>query len=222
MDTKTHTEGRHPRDKAESPADGVTKLIAPFLKGSLTRLQSMREADFATVVGWLSDHRVTRYLTRGTFPSSLSLVRAEHEAMEASTKDVELAVIHGNSNSCIGVTGLHEVDWVARHAEFRILIGDPSAWGKGIGTEVCQLMCSYGFEILNLNKIYLGASVENRGAVRSYEKSGFRPEGILRQEVYRNSTYYDVARMSLLRHEYEAVLPSWEIADHVAKMFPRG
>jgi RimJ/RimL family protein N-acetyltransferase len=38
--------------------------------------------------------------------------------------------------------------------------------------------------------------------VKSYEKSGFKREGVLRQEIYRNGKYYDAIRMSVLRQEY--------------------
>ena len=222
MKTKSHIDNR-PEDPGRTvTANESSNSCSWFLEGQLTRLRGMHENDLPALVRWLDDHRVTRYLARGTYPASLSGAHGEHQSMQASSKDVELAVTDAESGACIGVTGLHELEWIARHAEFRILIGEPTAWGRGIGTEVCQLMCCYGFEVLNLNKIYLGASEANRGAVRSYEKSGLRAEGILRQEVYRNSTYYDVVRMSLLRHEYEDVLPSWTIADKIAELFPRG
>jgi lysyl-tRNA synthetase class I len=42
--------------------------------------------------------------------------------------------------------------------------------------------------------------------VKSYEKSGFKIEGILRDEMYRNGRYYDMIRMSVLRPEYEKEL----------------
>ncbi|MEK6858024.1 MAG: GNAT family protein, partial [Nanoarchaeota archaeon] len=68
--------------------------------------------------------------------------------------------------------------------------------------EVTKLLVQYAFDKLNLNKVYLGVNVENIGAVKSYEKTGFVHEGRLREEVYRNGRYYDVHKMSILRSEW--------------------
>lgn len=222
METEITNDKRAPTVGGNTSGDGINPTMKSwFLKGKLAYLRGMTEDDLPALVGWLDDRRVTRFLSRGMYPATQATARAEHQTMQQSPNDVEFAVVDSSSGSCIGITGLHAIEWTARHGEFRILIGEPSAWGRGIGTEACQLLCCYGFEVLNLNKIYLGASVENHGAIRSYEKSGFRSEGTLRQEVYRNSTYYDVTRMSMLRQEYEAAWPTWSIAEQISDMFPR-
>jgi RimJ/RimL family protein N-acetyltransferase len=63
-------------------------------------------------------------------------------------------------------------------------------------------MLRYGFELLNFNRIWLGVNASHTIAVDSYMKSGFVKEGLLRQEIYRNSRYYDAVRLSILRDEY--------------------
>ena len=83
------------------------------------------------------------------------------------------------------------------------MIGDTSFWNKGIGTEVNQLLMIYGFEMLNLEKIWLGVNAANSSAHKSYLNAGFKEEGRLRNEVYRAGEYFDVVRMSILRNEYQ-------------------
>ena len=56
--------------------------------------------------------------------------------------------------------------------------------------------------------------------MRCYEKAGFVHEGELRDEVYRNSRYYNAIRMSVLRSEYDQVKSSWGIADKISAQFP--
>jgi RimJ/RimL family protein N-acetyltransferase len=89
-----------------------------------------------------------------------------------------------------------------RNASFRVFIGDKLSWDRGIGTDCARLMLRYGFEKLNLNRIWLGVNAANERAVRAYEKAGFVREGLLRQEQFRNARYYDVVRMAVLREEY--------------------
>ena len=45
----------------------------------------------------------------------------------------------------IGSTSLHDIDMRDRSATFGIMIGDPSARGKGFGTEATPLMLDYAF-----------------------------------------------------------------------------
>jgi RimJ/RimL family protein N-acetyltransferase len=83
------------------------------------------------------------------------------------------------------------------------MIGEKEFWGKGYGTEINNLVLDYGFRKLNLHKIYLGVNADNKGAVKSYKKSGFKYEGTKRDEIYRNGRYYDAIMMSILRNEYK-------------------
>jgi RimJ/RimL family protein N-acetyltransferase len=71
-----------------------------------------------------------------------------------------------------------------------------------LGTEVTEILTYYGFDRLNLNRIYLGFTAENKGAGKAYEKAGYRQEGILKEDIYRNSRYYDSVRMAILRKDY--------------------
>jgi RimJ/RimL family protein N-acetyltransferase len=101
-----------------------------------------------------------------------------------------------------------------RTAEFRVFLGNKTFWNRGIGTESTKLMVVYGFEKMNLNRIWLGVNTENIGGVHAYEKAGFAKEGILRQEQYRNFRYYDVIRMSILRCEYEKIREGYIQVEH--------
>ena len=64
------------------------------------------------------------------------------------------------------------------------------------------MVVDYAFDRLNLETVYLGVNVENGSAIRSYEKAGFQREGTRRKLVYRNSRYYDILMMSVIREEW--------------------
>ncbi len=189
-----------------------------YLEGKTIYLRSMKSEDFGeTMVRWVNDREVTRYLYRGTFPGNLQAFQDEFAALKNNTTDVQLAICLKENSQYIGVTGLHGINWIARHGEFRILIGEKTAWGKGAGTEAAQLMTSYGLEILNLNKVWLGVNSANAKAHKSYLKAGYREEGRLRQDIYRNGEFFDGIRMSLLKNEYQEVKKSWPIHDIIQK-----
>lgn len=113
------------------------------------------------------------------------------------------AIVDAASEHCIGHVGLYHIDHRIRTAEFAIMIGDRSYWGKGIGRSCTKFAVQYGFSELNLNRISLSAMASNERATGLYQSLGFKLEGRLRQAQYKGSRYVDVILMSLLREEYQ-------------------
>ena len=102
----------------------------------------------------------------------------------------------------IGNIGLYEIDWKNRKAEYGILIGDKSAWGKGYGFDSSTDLLAYAFRELNLHRIFLRVLAYHERAIRLYEKIGFREEGRLRQDIFRSGAYRDTIIMGMLASEY--------------------
>ena len=155
------------------------------------------------MVEWINDHDVTQLLFIGMRPANIELLTQQWEQDQRVQNEIAFAVCDKETDVFIGTTGLYRIEWVMRTAEFRVFLGNKKFWNRGIGAECTKLMVIYGFDKLNVNKVFLGVNADNGGAVRAYEKAGFVREGILRQEQYRNFRYYDVIRMSILRSEYD-------------------
>lgn len=178
-------------------------MKAPFISGKKVYLRGIERQDLPNLVRWMNDPEVTHFLFMGDKPAHLELVTEEWEKQIRSHDEVAFAIADSKKDKMVGWTGLYRINWISRHAEYRVFIGDKVCWNKGLGTEIAGLLIRYGFEKLNLNKIWLGVNTTHKGAVCSYEKAGFVREGVLRQEIFRNNQYYDAVRMSILRKEYE-------------------
>ena len=191
-----------------------------FIEAASFYLRPVEEDDYINhFQAWVNDQEVTHFMWRGTMPSSKAdAIDAFHE-IRKSDNDVEFAIVAKDSGETIGFTGLHEVNNIYRSAEFRILIGEKSYWGKGVGTEALKFLCAYGFETLNLNRVSLGVNGANAGALKSYEKAGFITEGSLKQAIYRNGQYYDVTMMRLLKDEYNKALEAWSCKNEIIQRF---
>ncbi len=75
----------------------------------------------------------------------------------------------------VGQVALYHVDWAGRRAEFgRLMIGEPSASGKGLGRAAAQLALHIAFEDLALDEVYLEVFAANTAAIAVYEKVGFQ------------------------------------------------
>ena len=179
-----------------------TKAI-PFLEGDVVYCRGLKQEDAAAMSNWLNDDEVTRLLYQGLRPMSAAAVHDMWSRESLDSNTISLAVCRKEDDEFVGTTGLYDLQWVMRSASFRVFIGDKLSWDRGIGTDCARLMLRYGFEKLNLNRIWLGVNAANERAVRAYEKAGFVREGLLRQEQFRNARYYDVVRMAVLRDEYK-------------------
>lgn len=100
------------------------------------------------------------------------------------------------ANAPIGSVYFRDIDHVNYKAEFGIFIGEDNMRNSGLGTTACKLACEYGFKTLGLHKIFLRAFASNTIAIRSYEKSGFVREAMLRDDVFVNGEYRDIILMA--------------------------
>ncbi len=154
------------------------------------------------IAKWVNDGEVTYFMFTGQKPKNSEQVFSDFKKQLQERNNVIFLVCDKKTKKPLGYAGLYEIHDTARKAESRILIGEKSFWGKGYGTETVELLTFYGFDRLNLNRIYLGYTADNKGSGRAYEKAGYKKEGLLKEDIYRNSRYYDSVRMALLRKDY--------------------
>jgi RimJ/RimL family protein N-acetyltransferase len=89
-----------------------------------------------------------------------------------------------------------------RKAEIGYWIGVPY-WGQGYATEAVQTIIRYGFEMLDLNRIYALHFTDNPASGRVMQKAGMTFEGILREDVLKGDTFRDHAIYAMLRKDWE-------------------
>ena len=98
--------------------------------------------------------------------------------------------------------GLTSIDDVLKKAELYIFV-NPDSHKSGIGTRATKLLCKYGFEELDLHKIYLLTNENNVAAIKVYQKCGFILEGRLRDEYMAEGGYMDRLYFGLLKTEFD-------------------
>lgn len=112
-----------------------------------------------------------------------------------------LAIRLDEEEPLIGIVGL-ALDPESSAAELSYWIGVPF-WGKGYATEAARGVLAYGFDVLELNKVYATTLGTNQGSCRVLEKLGMRHEGCLRQHVRHWRRYENLNYYGLLRAEFE-------------------
>ncbi|MFN3692127.1 MAG: GNAT family N-acetyltransferase, partial [Fervidobacterium sp.] len=159
------------------------------------KLRPLELSDSKTLVEYLNNEEVKEFV--GLFYPVNNFLEEEWIKRNAiNHNNIVLGIEY--EGKLIGTVGFHNIEWIIRSAEFGIAIYNPNFWNKGIGTIVTKLMLKYGFEYLNLNRIWLTVFENNTRAIHVYEKCGFIQEGRKRQGRYYKGHYWDVILMSIL------------------------
>jgi aminoglycoside 6'-N-acetyltransferase len=67
-----------------------------------------------------------------------------------------------------------------RHATIDLFL-DPALHGRGIGTEAVRRLVRHLIDDRGHHRITIDPGTENTAAIRSYEKAGFKPVGVMRR-----------------------------------------
>ena len=102
----------------------------------------------------------------------------------------------------IGIANIRDFSNPHGTAEFGITIGDASDRGQGFGTEATRLLLDYAFTVLGVHNVWLDTPAYNAGAIRAYEKAGFREIGRRRGARTLAGTRYDVVLMDCIADEF--------------------
>ncbi len=169
-----------------------------MLRGERVLLRPLTSSDLRRCVKWFSDPQIIRFLGRNS-PVTLAEEERWFRDYERRTDEQIFAIEVGGAH--IGNLGLHKIDRAHRKAEVGIVIGEPTLWSKGYGTEAMHVALRYAFDGLGLNKVSLDVLEYNTRAIRTYERLGFQPEGIHREDAYKDGRFVNVLRMSILARE---------------------
>ncbi len=180
-----------------------------MIYGDRIRLRHAEKEDLPTFVKWLKDPEVREGISM-YLPMSMAEEEGWFEKMlerPPVERSLCIEVKRGSDWTLVGNCGYFNIEDRIRAAELGILIGEKSEWSKGYGSETMALLLRFGFDTLNLNRIWLRVYENNPRAVRAYEKAGFVHEGRYRQGQFAGGKYYDVLLMSALRDEWRAANP---------------
>lgn len=138
---------------------------------------------------------VYRYLETG---GNYTKAMLEDYLKDVVNKDIYFWAIHlKNKNLHIGNIKIDPVNLKHGLAEYGIMMGRRSEWGKGYAKEASIRVINFCFQKLNTRKITLGVVADNAAAVALYKKMGFVIEGVYKQHGLYNNKYCDTIRMAL-------------------------
>lgn len=169
-----------------------------MLTGKSVSLNPFDRRHLNATRAWANDADLMRVLNRA-FPISDYEHEGWYERLAANKNKLVIFSIERNSDSRhVGNVWLWDIDPRHRKAELSIMIGDRTAHGRGLGTEAISLIVRYGFNYLNLHKIYAHVLGTNPRARKAFEKAGFHLEGTLKKDRWSGKRYVDAHLLAIL------------------------
>jgi [ribosomal protein S5]-alanine N-acetyltransferase len=174
----------------------------PTLETTRLILRPYREEDVKELLPLIGAREVAATTLRIPHPYSEKDAREFIVMMQHDSENVRRAVTLRSDGRIVGGVGLH-LNEKYRHAELGYWIGVPY-WGRGYATEAAAALIHYGFEELQLHRIFANHFGHNPASGRVLKKLGMKYEGCQRQHYLKWNEFIDSEQYGILRDEWEA------------------
>ena len=174
-------------------------MYGPVIQGELVVLRPPRSEDAAAMITWFEDLEVTRFLEL-RHPPSLDF---EKEWLDKTARDPNSVIwVIEHEGRMVGTTGIHLIDWKHSLGTTGTLIGDKTAWGKGLARELMQLRARYAFTELPLRKLKSAYFSDNEASGKAQAAAGYQVVGRHREERFGGGKWHDMVLTEVLRDDW--------------------
>jgi len=168
--------------------------------GDKVYLSPMNIDDYLKYTEWLNDYDISKGINNYT---NIVSINSEKEWLDKAGNDkYTFAIVCMNNNELIGNISLMNVNGIDKTAELGIMIGNKEYHSCGYGSEAIIILLNYAFKHVNLNNIMLKVYSFNTGAIKAYEKCGFKTFGVWKNSHYFEGEYVDEIFMSVLKDDF--------------------
>jgi len=145
------------------------------------KLEKFEKRDYAQLISWIKDEEELMQFGGPNFTFPLTA-----EQLDQSQEDRQrhsFKVVDVETSRTIGHCEVYLLEETAKLA--RIIIGDDYQRGKGVGKEIVKALIEFTVNVLQKRKIELNVFDWNVGAIKCYERVGFRinPDKKLERKV---------------------------------------
>ena len=107
--------------------------------------------------------------------------------------------VHGEAAGGIGLQLGSDIE--RRSAEIGYWLGE-AFWGRGIATAAVGVLTRYGFEALNLTRIFAIPFASSSASIRVLEKCGYICEGTMRRSAIKEGVVIDQVLYALTDEDF--------------------
>jgi RimJ/RimL family protein N-acetyltransferase len=174
----------------------------------LIELKHFDLEDIPQLMGWIDSPEYLLQWSGLSMKYPLNVEQLEHYVKNANNEHADVLAFKavelesGKTIGHISLSNINRDNGTARMC--RVLIGERSIQGQGIGQLMVTEILKIAFEQLKLHKVSLAVFDFNIAAIKLYEKIGFTREGFIREACKIGDDYWSYYEMSILEREWQA------------------
>lgn len=135
------------------------------------------------------------------YPDGAAEAWIERTRHSADTGDIyAFAMVKKEDEKLIGCVSLR-ISKSHNHAELAYWVGHPFL-GQGFATEAALRIVKFGFDDLELNRVFAAAMTKNPGSYKVMSKIGMKYEGTFPQHILKSGSYEDVVYYGMVKSDY--------------------
>ncbi len=165
--------------------------------------RGFRESDVETINRWRNDRDI-QALVSAPFKYVPEAIEREwvKSKMLSNRTDIYLAICLKENDRMVGYISINDIDHLSRKANVGGIVLDKAYHDGIVRHEAGMLIRELAFDQLNIIRPE-GRCLRDHIASRVImEATGYKLEGILRENVFKDGRYHDSCVYSLLREEY--------------------
>ncbi|HEY6978063.1 MAG TPA: GNAT family protein [Chitinophagaceae bacterium] len=177
--------------------------IFPELITKRLKLRRIQLSDVPSLLKYVNNKKISDQILNIPFPyqEEDAIYRLNFIIQGFQNKDrYVFAITLKDENELIGEIGLH-IEKDNNNAQFGYWVAEPF-WGKGIATEATAAILKFGFEKLNLHKIYATHYPGNKASGKVMLNNKMIKEAELKDHYKINNRYRSVIQYRLTKQEY--------------------
>jgi RimJ/RimL family protein N-acetyltransferase len=130
-------------------------MLNPYAIGKTIYLRSPEQSDLESRwYEWFSDPRITCFLGDRYWPNTKDLQATFLASALSATDRLVLMICTTETDELIGVCNLNAINWVSRHADIAVVIGESgNKYAFSAGLEAIKLLVEIAFLRLNLENL---------------------------------------------------------------------
>jgi len=176
-----------------------------ILHGDKIILRFLETRDAEELADKINSRDIVRFTARIPYPYRLKDARdfIKKQKLQVQKKeDFVFLITDKNSGAIMGAVGLHHIEKKSKKSELGYWL-IKEKWGQGIVSEAVKLVLGFGFQTLQLHRIYAYCFEANIGSKKVLLKNGFTIEGKVRESEYRFGKWHNLLQFSILKKEYK-------------------
>jgi CMP-N,N'-diacetyllegionaminic acid synthase len=196
----------HIPDQKESMPENKKKNKLIKIQGGKIYLKEFSEDNLydPRYIQWLRDIDVVKTIGRPEYLKPIPLLEVEKyvRGLFSSKNDYFFAIYLKGNDEFIGTLKIGSIDWYSKTADIGIMIGNKNYWGKGISKDAVAAACDYAFRKLKMRRLTGGCLSVNVAMGKCFERTGFKKEGVHRNQVPFESDYVDHSIYGMFKEEF--------------------